>query len=324
MNFVYLVIGFILLIKGADWLVVSASKLAKSFGVPTLIIGLSVVAFGTSAPESAVGIFSGIKHTNQITLGDVTGSSIANVALIIGITALLAPLAVDKSIIKKEIPMSLGIQVLFFILAAIGSILSRFDGILLIIVFAIFLFYLWYSAKHTHLDIIELDETQKCDNPEEAVSNQIDIKYRLKLVLFLLIGLAGLILGGNLVVDSSVGIAHTFGLSEALIGVTIVALGTSLPELVTCVLATLRKECDIAVGNIIGSNIFNILFVLGLSSIIYPIPVIGGAYIDMIVMLLSTILLFGLAVSKKTVTRFGGAILVVFYITFILYKVFTI
>lgn len=319
MNFVYLAIGFALLIKGADWLVDSAAKLAKLFGVPSLIIGLSVVAFGTSAPEATVGIFSGIKHTNAITLGDVVGSSITNIALIIGISAILLPLPVDKSILKKEIPMSFGIQVLFFGLAMVGGILSRLDGIILLVLFLIFLIYLWKSIGNPSNE--KPGEEATSEKGQEGTEDSNGIKYKLKLVLFLIIGLACLIFGGNLVVDSSVGIAHAFGLSEALIGVTIVALGTSLPELVTCVVAAYRKESDIAVGNIIGSNIFNILFVLGLSSTISPIQVTNEINLDIAAMLLSTILLFLLAAFRKRLSRISGLVLVCFYILFLVYKI---
>ena len=323
MNFIYMVIGFVLLIKGADWLVGSASKLAKSFGISTLIIGLSVVAFGTSAPEATIGIFSGIKHTNAITLGDVVGSSIANIALIIGISALISQLTVDRSILKKELPMSFAIQVLFFALAVIGEVVSRFDGMLLLAFFLFFLYYLWNSTRKSSTEMIEENESSEV-NSEETNDIRLNVKYRFKQVLFLGIGLACLILGGNIVVDSSINIAQAFGLSEALIGVTIVALGTSLPELVTCVVAALKKESDIAVGNIIGSNIFNILFVLGLSSTINPIKMVRGVYLDIAAMLISTLLLYGLAVFHKRVTRFGGVALVGFYILFIVYKVITI
>ncbi|WP_010249871.1 calcium/sodium antiporter [Acetivibrio cellulolyticus] len=320
----YLIIGFILLIKGADWLVDSASKLARSFGVPALVIGLSVVAFGTSAPEATIGIFSGITHTNAITLGDVIGSSIANIALIIGVSALLSPLSVDKSVLNKEIPMSFVIQVVFLILAIIGALLARVDGIILLCGFALFLYYLWHSAKRSTAELIEENELQKKENTDKEEDKHFALKYRLKLVIFLAIGLACLIFGGNMVVESSVGLAHAFGLSEALIGITIVAFGTSLPELVTCVVAAVKKESDIAVGNIIGSNIFNVLFVLGISSVINPIKITSEVYWDFGVMLLSTLLLSGLALFRKKITRFGGAVLLGFYILFVAFKVVTI
>ena len=322
MNFAYLVIGFVLLIKGADWLVDSASRLARSFGVSPLIIGLSVVAFGTSAPEATVGVFSGIKHTNAITLGDVIGSSITNIALIIGISAVLLPLPVDKPILKKELPMSFIIQVLFLGLAMTGSILSRLDGIILLVLFLIFLVYLWKSIRNPSNE--KPGEEETTEEGQEGANSSIGIKYKLKLVLLLIIGLACLVFGGNLVVDSSVGIAHAFGLSEALIGVTIVALGTSLPELVTCVVAAYRNECEIAVGNIIGSNIFNILFVLGISSTISPIKITGAIYTDIAAMLLSTIILFLLAVFRKRLSRISGLALVCLYSLFIIYKIVTI
>lgn len=324
MLIVYLVIGFVLLIKGADWLVDSASKLAKSFGVPSLIIGLSVVAFGTSAPEATIGIFSGIAHTNAITLGDVIGSSIANIALIIGISALISPLYVDKSVLNKEIPMSFGIQAVFLILAIIGALLGRVDGIILLCGFVLFLYYLWHCAKTSMSELIKENECQMNENSDNPADKHFILKCRLKLIALLVIGLACLIFGGNIVVESSVGIAHAFGLSEALIGITIVAFGTSLPELVTCVVAAVKKESDIAVGNIIGSNVFNVLFVMGISSVVNPIKITGEVYWDFAAMLLSTLLLFGFALFQKKITRFGGGVLFGFYILFIAFKVITI
>lgn len=320
MNYLLLVIGFLLLIKGADWLVDAASKLAKTFGVPSLIIGLSVVAFGTSAPEATIGVFSAFKHANQITLGDVVGSSIANIALIIGISAILLPLSVDKSLIVKEVPMSFGVQVLFLVLIIIGFKISRFDSLIFLFMFALFIYYIWKTASKTIDNNINDNKNEITENEPEDKSQTM--LYRLKLISILLVGLVCLVFGGSLVIDNSISIAHSLGISEAMIGVTIVAIGTSLPELVTCVVAAIKKESDIAIGNIIGSNIFNILFVLGLSALINPIAFKADNYMDVAAMLLSTILLYILMVLQKRITRLGGIILLSFYLLFIISKVF--
>lgn len=324
MDFLYLIFGFAILIKGADWLVGSASKLAKSFGVPSLVIGLSVVAFGTSAPESAIGILSGIKETNQITLGDVIGSSIANIALIIGVTALITRLVVEDTLLKKELPMSFGIQVLFIVLASIGGIISGIDGILLLFVFLLYLCYLWRQAKKSAHGAEKDNKILDASDSDKDIDDVHSIKYRLKLIFIFIFGLACLVIGGNIVVEISVRIALDLGMSKTLVGVTIVAFGTSLPELVTCIVAAIRKESDIAIGNIIGSNIFNILFVLGLSSVINPIRMTEEVYVDSAFMLASTLLLFGLTIVSKKVTKIGGALLCGFYIVFLLCKILSI
>jgi cation:H+ antiporter len=308
MIIVYLVFGFALLIKGADWLVGSASKLAASFGIPSMVIGLTVVAFGTSAPESAIGILSAIDHTNQITLGDVIGSSIANIALIIGITSVISPLAVDRKLLTKELLISFIIQLVFITMALLGGVVSKIDGIILLSGFLLFLVYLMRTSKNSLVSFSEGTDTTADES-------------RIKLIAVLIVGLVCLVFGGNVVVDTSTSIAHRLGLSEAMIGVTIVALGTSLPELVTCIVAAVRKENDIAAGNIIGSNIFNILFVLGLSSAIHPIEISRGIYIDSAFMLFATILLFLFAFKQNRITRQKGIILVFLYLFFIAYKV---
>ncbi len=364
MDFLLLVVGFVFLIKGADLLVGSASKLAKILGVPAFIVGLTVVAFGTSAPEAVIGIFSGIKHTNAITLGDVIGSSIVNIALIIGLTAVVLPIKVERSVAIREIPFSGAIQLLLVVMIAIGGRISRIDGVFLLLVFSLFIYYISVRSKKSseadaaevstseeiqeemqaemqdNLEVILQDGTQT-DSPDSsssgsAVHEKNDaalsenkktfLEHRnriLKLVGLLAAGLAGMVAGGNLVVESSVNIAHRFGLNETLIGLTIVALGTSLPELVTCLIAALKKEDDIALGNIIGSNIFNVVFVLGLSTLINPIPA-AGVGVDIAVMIASTLFVFAFGLFMKKIPRTGGVALILFYAVYIVYKVVTI
>mgnify|MGYP000031661763 CR=1 FL=1 len=318
MSFLLLVIGFALLIKSADILIESASKLAKLFAIPPFIVGFSVIAFGTSAPELVIGIFSGIKQNNLITLGDVIGSCIANIALIIGVTAVIHPLTIDKSVLYKEIPLSFFVQLLLFILLTLGGVLSMIDAVILLILFAVFLFYIFNRSK----DLGITDLKNEGEDVKEAEIHTVNSK--VKLVGLLLISIIGVIIGGNLVVNSSTEIAHMFGLSDVLIGVTIVAIGTSLPELVTSIVAALKKQSDIAVGNIIGSNIFNILFVLGISSFIHPIPKVAGLNLDILTMTFATLLVFLIPLRRKVISKLGGTMLLALYIAFMIYKVLSV
>ena len=310
MNFLLLAIGFAALIKSADILIDSASKLAKIFGIPSFIVGFSVIAFGTSAPELVIGIFSGIGQSNLITLGDVIGSCIANIALITGLTAVIRPLTIDKSVLYTEIPLSFGVQLLLFGALFIGGVLSRIDAIILLILFAAFLFYIFRRSKSLGLAAEESENTTEAGGAAKV-----------KPIILLIVSIIGVLIGGNLVVNSSTAIAHRFGMSDVLIGSTIVALGTSLPELVTSIVAALKKQSDIAVGNIIGSNIFNILFVLGVSSLIHPIPKTPGISTDILFMLSATLIVFFIPLRRKEVSGIGGILLLLFYSSFMVYKV---
>ncbi len=326
MNFVLLIIGLALLIKGVDLFVGSASKLAGLLGVPLFIVGISVVAFGTSAPEAAIGIFAGIKGANQITLGDVIGSSITNITLILGLAAIIQPIKVAAPVVKREIPISFFIQTAFALMLFTGLILSRFESIILLVGFLVFIIYLGLSSK-------ELAAVQKAkDSDEQEARPDDDRKGSLadpiekaeskgKLVLLLLLGLAALVLGSNLTVDSAVAIAQTLGLSDRFIGLTIIALGTSLPELVTCLVAAFRKEEGIAVGNIIGSNIFNILFVMGLSSSLAPIVISPDVFLDIGFMIFTTVLLFIPSFLHKKISRLSGILFVGVYLLYMAYKI---
>lgn len=314
MQYVLVIAGFVLLIKGADWLVESAKKIAFSLGVSAFVVGMSVVALGTSMPEAAIGVLSGISKTNDISLGDVLGSCIANIALILGVGALIMPVVVDPKAIKVDIPISFGTQAVLLAMMLIGAAITRAYGIILLIMFALYCLYLARKAKkESGLFREELGGSEG----KEAEDNKVTVKT----ILLLLLGLAGLIGGAKLVVDNGVEIARQFGMSEALIGVTVVALGTSLPELITTIVASVRKHADIAIGNIIGSNIINITLVLGLTVTINPIAVNPGAIITAVAMLAVTLLLFLLALPRKRLGRFSGVVLLAVYAGFITYSI---
>ena len=270
-----LVIGFVLLVKGADLFVDGSSSVAKKFHIPTVVIGLTIVAFGTSAPELAVSMSAALKGSNDIAIGNVVGSNIFNTLVVLGASAALTPIAVEKGIIKKDYPLSIFAAVLLAVLSldilfgADAMVISRVDGIILLVCFAFFL----YSTIKSAL-------SGKTEVEEEEIKN-IPIW---KSLLFIVIGLAGIVFGGDLSVEGAKEIARFFGLSEALIGLTIVAFGTSLPELVTSVIAAKKGESDIAVGNVVGSNIFNVFLIIGASATILPMNVSSSYVFDMAVL----------------------------------------
>ncbi|HMS91492.1 MAG TPA: calcium/sodium antiporter, partial [Candidatus Absconditabacterales bacterium] len=264
MIYILFVIGFVFLIKGADMLVEGASSVAKKFHISDLVIGLTIVAIGTSAPELVVNIMASIKGSAGIAIGNVLGSNIANILLILGVSAITYPITVKKATTFKEIPFSLlAVLVLGFVAndaiidGASFSGITRIDGLVLLSFFAIFMYYV-FGISRTENDL-----------PEEVTVKKMS---GWKSIIFIIIGLIGLTLGGQWIVDGAIQIAKIFGVSETVIGLTIVAVGTSLPELATCVVAAMKKKSDIAIGNIIGSNIFNIFWILGLSAIISPLP----------------------------------------------------
>ncbi|MRR23875.1 calcium/sodium antiporter, partial [bacterium] len=276
-----LLIGFVVLIKGADWLVIGASSLARKHNVSDLAIGLTVVAFGTSAPEMVVNVFAAIQGHQDIAFGNVIGSNNFNLFVILGIAGLITPLAVQSSTIYKEIPLSLFAAILLFLLAndfflSDKLLLSRIDGLILLAMFALFVLYVRNQLRN---DIPE---------PEQHHMQSAN----LKIWGLVVAGLAGLIAGGRLVVDNAINIATDFGISEKIIGLTIVAAGTSLPELATSVVAAVKKNNDIAVGNIIGSNIFNIFLILGVSSLINPLQYDRSFNGDIYFLAAGTVVLF--------------------------------
>lgn len=326
MQYFLLILGLTLIIKSADMLIDSSSKIAKRYGVSSFVIGITVIAFGTSAPELAVGIISGVTHTNQLTLGNTIGSSLTNTALIVGISAIIMPLQVKDSVVRREIPTLLGIQFILAVMLFIGGRLSRIDGLLLIIGFAGFMLYVIRDSKSSMK--IEIDAEGDIDT--DADGNQLPPKTvekppknLWKLVCLSLLSLAGLFIGGKLAVESSTSIAQSLGLSETLIGLTVVAIATTMPELITSIMAAIKKEPDIVLGNCIGSNIFNILLVLGLSSIISPIQMEAALWLDILIMGVLTVFVFAISWFRKTIRRRSGIILLLTYISYLVFKIIT-
>ena len=307
-----LVIGFVLLVKGADLFVDGSSSLAKKFHVPTVIIGLTIVAFGTSAPELAVSMSAALKGSNDIAIGNVVGSNIFNTLVVLGASAALTPIAVDKGIIKKDYPLSIFAAVLLAVLSLDvifgkdAMVLSRVDGVILLVCFAFFL----YTTIKTALKGDGAGE-------EEEIKN-IPIW---KSLLFIAIGLAGIVFGGDLSVEGAKDIARFFGLSEALIGLTIVAFGTSLPELVTSVIAAKKGESDIAVGNVVGSNIFNIFLIIGTSAAILPMNVSSSYVFDMAVLVATMVIPFIVIVKTQKVSRAHGLMMIGAYVLYTIYLI---
>ncbi len=307
MIYLGLAVGFLLLVKGADYFVDGAAGLASRLGVPTLVIGLTVVAFGTSAPEAVVSIRAAATESSGISVGNVVGSNIFNIAFIIGLSAILHPLSVQRRTVLKEIPYAFIASLLALVLALDGMAtyheLSRFDGLILLVFFT---YFIWRFFAH--------------EGEEVAVSG---LSMPLGTALgFTFLGLVSVIVGGNMVVDNAIKLALNFGISETIIGLSLVAIGTSLPELVTSVTAALKEEMDIAIGNIVGSNIFNVLFVLGISSTITPMEVQPEVFLDFLVMLAYTTMLFRFSKTGYTVTRREGIFLLVSYLGYMGFRFF--
>lgn len=304
LDIIVLIVGFVLLIKGADFLVVGASGIAEKFHIPPIVIGLTIVAFGTSAPEAAISISAGLKGVTGISIGNVLGSNIINILLILGITACIVPLKVEKNTIWREIPFTIGITVLLVVMGAIFGEVGFFTGCIFWILFIGFLVYLFRMAMKNQEEVVE------CPHKRQPVW---------VLALVTVIGLAAIILGSNMTVDSASNIASRLGMSDRLIGLTIVAFGTSLPELVTSITAARKDNVDIAIGNIVGSNIFNILFVLGTTCLVTTVPYASKFLIDGIVCIGAAVLLWLCVVKTKELKRWGGALFLICYAGYFVY-----
>ena len=312
MSYVLLIIGFIILIKGADFFLFVASSIAKIAKMPTLLIGLTIVAFGTSAPEAAVSINAALKGSNDIAIGNIIGSNIFNLLVAVGLSAMIRPIKVQKTTIIKEYPLSIYSVALLIILSLDNlfagndaNLLTRGDGLILLLGFGVFMFYLIEMAVLSK----EAD-----DEVEEIVKLPLS-----KSIIFSILGLVGIVFGGDMVVKSATDIALHVGMSETLVGLTIVAVGTSLPELVTSVTAARKGESDIAIGNIIGSGLFNIFFVLGVSATIHPIAVSSKLIFDFIILAIVTVISHVFAYSKKEVDKKEGFALTAMYIAYMVY-----
>lgn len=305
LQIVLLLVGFVFLIKGSDFFVDGASSIASLLKIPTIIVGLTIVAFGTSAPEAAVSITSSLTGSNAMAVSNVIGSNLFNILMIIGVSALIGDLLMEKSVLNKDLPFLVGITLLLAIFIFIGWNVSNIEGIILLVILVAYVIYLIRSTK----------ENKNANEVEEA-------KFSLpKSIIFILVGLAGIILGGNMVVNSASDIAIALGMSETLVGLTIVAIGTSLPELVTSLTALKKGENQLVIGNVIGSNIFNILFVLGASSAISAIPLDSSLLIDILFMIGVTVLCFIFGKTQDKYDKKEGIILVTL---FILYMAFAI
>lgn len=292
-----LITGFVMLMKGADWFVEGASHLALHFRIPQIVIGLTVLAFGTSAPEAAISITSALKNSNDLAIGNIIGSNIINVLLILGVVGLITQLKVKKTTYNYEIPFVLMITLLMLILSKWDQSLNRFDGMILLVCFGLFFVYLIYMAKR-----------QKEDDQEVMIHSLA------KIVVFLLLGIVGILAGSHLTINAAEKIAVALGISKRIVGLTVVAFGTSLPELVTSLVAACKQNDDLSVGNIIGSNIFNILFILGISVMIKgEIPFNDHFIVDGIVAIMALMVLYGFINKNYYLRRIGALMMLMMY-----------
>lgn len=316
LTYILFIIGFFLLIKGADLLVDGASSIAKKFNISAIVIGLTIVAFGTSAPEFIVNIFAVTSGNTEIAIGNILGSNIANVFLILGVASLIYPLVSKKNTVWKEIPLSLLAAIILGVMANDKLIdggsfsgLTRIDGIILISFFMIFLYYTFGIAKVSG----------------QAADEDVKEFTYLKSTLFVILGLAGLTFGGKWIVDGAVKIAQLFNVSQSLIGLTVVAIGTSLPELATSAIAAYKKQSDIAIGNVVGSNIFNIFWILGISSIVKPLPFNADSGLDILMTIFASLMLFLIMFigKKHTIERWQGVLMLSIYVGYIVFLVYS-
>ena len=318
MAVVLIIVGFVALVKGADWLVDGASSIAKRFGISDLVIGLTVVAFGTSMPEFVVNMVSVAEGSTDLAITNILGSNIINTLVILGLTALVYPVVSQKRSRDFDIPMSIiaGVLVLIFVAVQLpfgetGKGIGRVGGIILLSLFVYFLYNTFRHAK---------------EHPDEASAEAIKEVPVRRAVALILGGFVGLVVGGELIVKSAVDIATRCGVSEAVVGLTVVALGTSLPELATSVIAAFKRNSDIALGNVIGSNIFNVFFVLGTSAVVHPLPAYEGIELDACVAALGSIIVW-MAVKtnhERVIQRWAGALLLLIYIGYLTYRLLTI
>lgn len=315
LKYIMLLVGFALLVKGADVFVDGASSIAKKAGIPPVIVGLTIVSIGTSAPELAVSIISSIKGQNDLAIGNVIGSNLFNTLVVLGVTAMIMPILIDKKKVQSDFIVNTVTIILLFVFTFGKSksntpLLSRTEGIILLLICAAYMTYLVIKARK--MDV------------EEATEEEKNIKIGIKIIL-IIIGAIAIVGGGELVVSCAKAIAKSFGMSEKLVGLTVVAMGTSLPELVTSVVAALKGENDICLGNVLGSNIMNVLLILGTSAAICPVTVDSSLAVDFLVLVAVTLLLYALAfyITKKrqpmSLSRGEGALLTAIYIAYMVY-----
>ncbi len=304
MIYVWLVVGFVLLIKGADFFVEGSSAVAKLLKIPSVVIGLTIVAMGTSAPEAAVSITAGLEGNNDIAIGNIIGSNIFNLLVVVGVCAVMKGVVTDKDILKRDMPVNIGVSALL-LLFLLDSKITRIEGIILLILFVAYM-------------IIVVGEGLK-NRTEQA--EEVKILSPIISIIYILGGLAAVVFGGNLVVDNASEIARNFGLSQNLIGLTIVAVGTSLPELVTSIVATRKGESGLALGNAVGSCIFNILFILGMSGTLSPMVSTRESFVDICVLTVVTIMMLLFGKTKGMTSRAEGAVCILVYVGYLAYAV---
>lgn len=307
---VLLIIGFAFLVKGADAFVEGSSSIAKHFQVPSLIIGMTIVAMGTSLPETAVSVTASIAGSNALAVSNAVGSNIFNLMVVIGVCAVLTPVAVQKSSLKIDIPFSIVCALLLLVLGHDRMMLTRVNGLILIVLFAFFILYMIRSAQHS---------MNNEDSEFAAEAADMKVMSVPKSLIFIVIGIAGITLGSDWVVDGAKTIASAFGISENLIGLTIVAFGTSLPELMTSIVAARKNEVDMALGNAVGSNIFNILMVLGIASALSPIAFIQENIIDIIILVGFSFIVWLMAWTKHRLDKIEGLAMILLYAGYVVY-----
>lgn len=296
-----LVLGFVMLVKGSDWFVDGAAGIAAKFRIPQIIIGLTIVAMGTSAPEAAVSITAAMGGSADITVGNIVGSNILNVLVILGLASAIVPIAVGKSTLKIDLPFMIAISVIFLLLGWDGTV-TRIDGLVLIAFFVAYIAYMIWEALHSNEEGDEIKDMPVW-----------------KMLLSTVIGLALVVWGADVAVDAATKLAETFGMSKRFIGLTVVALGTSLPELFTSVTAARKGNADIAIGNIVGSNIFNILFVVGLSSMVINVPFAANFRIDMLVAIAASAFVWLAALRSRKLARWAGFTMLLGYVGYFIY-----
>lgn len=304
MMYLLLIVGFVLLIKGADFFVDGSSAAAKMMKVPSLIIGMTIVSMGTSLPETSVSVSAALADKNELAVSNAVGSNIFNLMVVCGLCAVLCPLAINKAALKRDFPISIAAAALLMGAGALGMVLGRIDGIIFLVLFAGFLILMVHSAKKSR------------ENADEEEYKTMPVW---RLILCIIGGIAAIAVGGRMVVVGASDIAKTFGMSDNLIGMTIVALGTSLPELVTSVVAARKNEVDMAVGNVVGSNIFNILFVLGIASTISPIAFSMENIIDTAVLIIMSGVVMLMCLPKKKLMRWNGIVMLLMYTAYAVY-----
>lgn len=302
-NLILVIAGFVLLVKGADFFVDGAASVATKFGIPQIVVGLTIVALGTSAPEAAVSIGSALKGSNGISIGNVLGSNIFNILIVLGVTACICTLHVKKSVVRVDLPVMLGVSILLLVLGMVKPDLNYVVGIIFWVILVIYIIYLVMYAKKSN----------------EAGEEEYKDLTPIKIVLFILGGLVAIVLGSDIAVDGATAIAKLLGVSDRIIGLTIVAFGTSLPELMTSVTAARKGNADLAIGNVVGSNLFNILFVLGTTCLIQTVTFASSFIFDGIVGAVAAALLWILVFKKGELKRLGGAILLLGYVGYFVY-----